>query len=65
MFKLSRSSYYYIKQTSEYDKYEKVKQEIFEISKTNNNRYSYRRITQELHNKVCVINYKTVNKLMN
>ncbi len=45
MFKLSRSSYYYIKQTSEYDKYEKVKQEIFEISKTNNNRYSYRRIT--------------------
>ena len=64
IFNLSRSSYYYIKHVSEYDKYKEVKQEILEISKSHKNRYGYRRITQELHNKGFIINHKTVNKLM-
>ena len=64
IFNLSRSSYYYIKHVSGYDKYKEVKQEILEISKSHKNRYGYRRITQELHNKGFTINHKTVNKLM-
>lgn len=46
------------------DKYKEVKQEILEISKRHKNRYGYRRMTQELHNKGFTINHKTVNKLM-
>lgn len=64
IFQLSRSSYYYIKNISEYDKYESIKQEILEISRKHKNRYGYRRITQELHNKGFIINHKTVNRLM-
>lgn len=64
IFQLSRSSYYYLKNISEYDKYEAIKQEILEISRKHKNRYGYRRITQELHNKGFIINHKTVNKLM-
>ena len=41
-----------------------MKQKIIEISKIHKNRYGYRRITQELHNKGFIINNKTVNKLM-
>ena len=64
VFQLSRSSYYYVKNISDYDKYKEIKQEILEISRQHKNRYGYRRITQELRNKGIIINHKTVNKLM-
>ena len=64
VFQLSRSSYYYMKNISDYDKYKEIKQEILEISRHHKNRYGYRRITQELRNKGIIINHKTVNKLM-
>ena len=64
VFQLSRSSYYYVKNILDYDKYKEIKQEILEISRQHKNRYGYRRITQELRNKGIIINHKTVNKLM-
>ena len=64
VFQLSRSSYYYVKNILEYDKYKEIKQEILEISRQHKNRYGYRRITQELRHKGIIINHKTVNKLM-
>ena len=64
VFQLSRSSYYYVKNILDYDKYREIKQEILEISRQHKNRYGYRRITQELRNKGIIINHKTVNKLM-
>ena len=46
------------------DKYSHEKELIAQIFHENKGRYGYRRITMELHNRGCMINHKTVLKLM-
>lgn len=64
---MARSTFYYYlkKYKSNYDKYHKIKKEIFNIFNENNGRYGYGRITLELKNRDFNINHKTVSKLMN
>lgn len=64
--KLPRSTYYYyIKHMKDEDKYGEIKKQIADIFHENKGRYGYRRITMEMHNRGCVINHKTVLRLMN
>lgn len=46
------------------DKYETAKAEITAIYHKNKDRYGYRRITAELHNRKIHLNHKTVQRLM-
>jgi len=41
-----------------------VREQIDEIFKSNMNRYGYRKITMELHNRSITINHETVEQLM-
>lgn len=62
---LARSTYYYhAKRRIGSDKYSEVKKQIMNIYHENRGRYGYRRITLELRNRGCVINHKTVQRLM-
>ena len=63
---LTRSTYYYyIKHRNDEDKYSEIKEQITIIFRENKERYGYRRITMELHNRGYRINHKTVLRLMN
>lgn len=63
---LPRSTYYYyIKHMKDEDKYSEIRKQITDIFHENKGRYGYRRITMEMHNRGCVINHKTVLRLMN
>lgn len=62
---LPRSTYYYhVKRRAESDKYSVIKEQITAIYAENKGRYGYRRITAELHNRGCIINHKTVQRLI-
>lgn len=62
---LPRSTYYYhAKRQSERDKYREIKDAIATVYHENKGRYGYRRITAQLHSRGCVINHKTVQRLM-
>ena len=62
---LARSTYYYyVKPRTEPDKYSEVEKQITQIYHENRGRYGYRRITMELRNQGCLINHKTVQRLM-
>jgi transposase InsO family protein len=62
---MARSSFYYHqKQNKLPDKYKEVKELIKSIYHKHKGRYGYRRITDELNNKVIIINHKTVLRLM-
>ncbi len=62
---LARSTFYYYIQHQNADKYNKEKQEIYDIFTANKGRYGYRRILSVLKQKGYTINHKTVLKLMN
>lgn len=63
---LARSTYYYyIKHRNDEDKYSEIKEQITNIFCENKERYGYRRITMELHNRGYRINHKAVLRLMN
>ena len=62
---LARSTYYCYLKHQNTDKYGKEKEEILDIFNNNKGRYGYRRILIAMRNKGCVINHKTVLKLMN
>ncbi len=60
-----RATYYYhAKRQSKPDKYADMREQITHIFYEHRGRYGYRRITMELHNCGCVINHKTVQRLM-
>ena len=62
---ISRATYYYhLKRQSAQDKYSEIKEQIKLIHTENKGRYGYRRITLALRNLGCVVNHKTVQKLM-
>ena len=61
---MARSTYYYYLKKKIKDKYESEKQDILEIYNTHKGRYGYRRICLELKTKGCLLNHKTVLKLM-
>lgn len=62
---MARSTFYYhLKRLNNKDKYHKEKEEIKTIFHENKGRYGYRRVTAEMHNRGCIINHKTVQKLM-
>jgi transposase InsO family protein len=62
---LARSTYYYYaRRRTESDKYSAVKEQITGIYHENRERYGYRRITLEMHNRGQIINHKTVQRLM-
>lgn len=62
---LPRSTYYYYaKRRADPDKYSAIKEQITDIYHENRGRVGYRRITLELRNHGCVINHKTVQRLM-
>ena len=62
---VTRSTFYYqLNRIKEPDKYKEIKEEITAIYHENKGRYGYRRITLELHNRVFIINHKTVRRLM-
>jgi transposase InsO family protein len=62
---LPRSTYYYYaKRRAEPDKYSVIKEQITDIYHENRGRVGYRRITLELRNHGCIINHKTVQRLM-
>ena len=61
---LARSTYYYYLKHVNEDKYEVVKRDIVEVFNENKGRYGYRRILVELRKKGCILNHKTVLKLM-
>ena len=62
---MARSSFYYHQKKSRLpDKYKEIKELIKAIYQRHKGRYGYRRITDELQNKVIVINHKTVMRLM-
>ena len=62
---MARSTFYYhLKNNKEKDKYKEVKKMIYTIFHKHKGRYGYRRITLELRNEGCLINHKTVKKLM-
>lgn len=56
--------YYHRKKQESVDKYAQARSEIQLIFHENKGRYGYRRITEELHNRGCCLNHKTVQKLM-
>lgn len=63
---MARSTFYYhLKASKEPDKYASEKKLIHQIYHANKGRYGYRRITIEMKNRACVVNHKTVLKLMN
>jgi transposase InsO family protein len=62
---MARSTFYYhIKRIKREDKYSQIRIKINKIYHQHKGRYGYRRITFELNNEGCVINHKTVKKLM-
>ena len=62
---MARSTFYYhLKHSKEKDKYKELKEMIYTIFHKHKGRYGYRRITLELRNEGCLINHKTVKKLM-
>ena len=56
--------YYHLERMRVPDKYREAKSEIVAIYYENKERYGYRRITAELHNREFSINHKTVQRLM-
>ena len=63
--KMARSTFYYhLKHGKKKDKYKEIKDMIYTIFHKHKGRYGYRRITLELRNEGCLINHKTVKKLM-
>ena len=62
---MARSTFYYhLKHGKKKDKYKEIKDMIYTIFHKHKGRYGYRRITLELRNEGCLINHKTVKKLM-
>jgi len=62
---MARSSYYYhLKTRSVLRKHDASQDQIREIYHRHKGRYGYRRVTLEMKNNGCVINHKTVSKLM-
>ena len=62
---MARSTFYYhLKRSKKKDKYKEAKEMIYTIFHKHKGRYGYRRITLELRNGNCLINHKTVKKLM-
>ena len=61
---MPRSTFYYHLKVSKTDKYFADKQAITEVFEENEQRYGYRRITDELHAKGIIINHKKVLRLM-
>jgi putative transposase len=62
---MARSSYYYhLKTKSVLRKHDAAKCQIKKIYYRHKGRYGYRRITLEMKNEGCIINHKTVSKLM-
>lgn len=62
---LPKATYYYHRKIQEStDKYAQAKAEIQDIFHDNKGRYGYRRITDELRNRGCSLNHKTVQRLM-
>lgn len=62
---MARSTFYYhLKHHKKQDKYKEVKDMIYIIFHKHKGRYGYRRITLELRKDGCLINHKTVKKLM-
>ena len=62
---MARSTFYYhLMHSKTKDKYKEVKEMIYTIFHKHKGRYGYRRITLELRNEGCLINHKTVKKLM-
>lgn len=57
--------YYHFKRLKDKDKYESERESIRLIFHEHKGRYGYRRVTAEMRNRGCVINHKTVQKLMN
>nr|WP_232324752.1 IS3 family transposase [Pedobacter cryoconitis] len=65
IFKMARSSFYYhLKTKSILRKHDTAQDQIKKIYHRHKGRYGYRRITLEMKNKGCIINHKTVSKLM-
>ena len=62
--KIKRSTYYYHEKKGKVDKYAVEKEEILFLFNYHEQRYGYRRITDELKAKGYIINHKTVLKLM-
>ena len=62
---MARSTFYYhLRQSKKEDKYKEEKEMRSTIFHKHKGRYGYRRITLELRNGSCLINHKTVKKLM-
>ncbi|WP_345067857.1 IS3 family transposase, partial [Sphingobacterium thermophilum] len=62
---MARSSYYYhLKTKSVLRKHDTAQDQIKKIYHRHKGRYGYRRITLEMRNSGCIINHKTVLKLM-
>lgn len=62
---MSRSTFYYHnKRAKREDKYSLIRTKINKIYHHHKGRYGYRRITSVLNNEGCIINHKTVKKLM-
>jgi len=61
---IARSTYYYYLKKKDVDKYANEKLLIQSIYEKHRGRYGYRRICAELRNQGCVLNHKTVQKLM-
>ncbi|HYK75762.1 MAG TPA: IS3 family transposase [Daejeonella sp.] len=65
ILKMARSSYYYhLKTKSIPRKHDAAEDQIKKIYHRHKGRYGYRRITLEMKNEGCLINHKTVFKLM-
>ena len=62
--KVKRSTYYYHEKQLKVDKYAIEKEEIIELFNYHQQRYGYRRITDEMKAKGYIINHKTLLKLM-
>lgn len=56
--------YYHAKRMKQTDKYATAKEMIATISHEHRGRYGYRRITTELRKRGCMLNHKTVQRLM-
>lgn len=62
---MARSSFYYHQSVlKKKDKYQQIKCDILGIYHKHKGRYGYRRITLELKQSGCIINHKTVRRLM-